>query len=164
MTEPEGIAAFEACVKTCKTHLDKSANPETLEPLIVRLLIIDACAAYEKTIQNAVNKMAERLCEPESGRYVKTLFEKFYRSSGTTRTLLATLNHMYKDEFENSVSKGKTDAYRNLVAIRNKVAHGGHTDIGMDKVVEMHNRAKVVPCVFAAILERKFRGLPLYEA
>lgn len=163
MTEQESIAAFETCVKTCKTHLDKSTNPKTLEPLIVRLLIIDACSAYEKTIHNAVNKMAERSCEPESGRYIKKLFKTFYRSSGTTWTLLKTLNHLYKDEFENSVSKGKTDAYRDIVSIRNKVAHGGHTDISIDKVVEMHNRAKVVPYVFAAILERKLRGLPIYE-
>ena len=155
----EEIAAFEKYMEACRTHLEKSSHSKTLVYPLVRLLVIDACAAYEKTMRGAVYKMAERSCRPEFGRYVKKSFEMLYRSPGTSRTLLKTLSCMYEDEFENSVSKEKQDAYKKLILTRNEVAHGGRTDIGMGEVIRMHQHARVVPIAFAAILESRVRGL-----
>lgn len=104
----EEIAAFEKYMEACRTHLEKSSHSKTLVYPLVRLLVIDACAAYEKTMRGAIYKMAERSCKPEFGRYVKKSFEMPYRSPGTSRTLLKTSSCMYEDEFENSVSKNRT--------------------------------------------------------
>lgn len=62
---PVGVAGdpldrFEECLRMCLWHLDKSVDRDTLEPLLVRLLLVAACGVYEKTIRGAVDlRMAD---------------------------------------------------------------------------------------------------------
>lgn len=161
MTDPPHIAEIEESMKWCSDHLDKRDDAKTLEPFFVRLFIIDAISSYEKTIYNAVVQRARHSCDPEFARYVERSMEMRGRPFGTTSRFLISVYHdLYKDEFENSLYKDKKDAYDKLAKLRNSIAHGGSTDIRLSKLMDMHNDAKVVPCLFASMFRRNLRGLP----
>lgn len=161
MTDPSHITEIEKSMKRCSDYLDKRADAKTLEPFLVRLLIIDAISSYEKTIYDAVVQRARHSCDPEFARYVERSMEMRGRPFGTTsRFLVSVYNDMYKDEFENSLYKEKKDAYDKLVKLRNNIAHGGSTDIRLSKLMDMHSDAKAVPCLFAFLFRRSLRGLP----
>ena len=46
------LDCFEERLGACFRHLDTSVDRDALEPLLVRLLLVAACGAYEKTIRN----------------------------------------------------------------------------------------------------------------
>lgn len=142
-------------------YLGKSADAKTLEPLFVRLFIIDAISSYERTIYDAVVQRAKNSCDPEFGRYVKKSMEKRGKPFGATwRFLLSAHTDLYRDEFENSTYKEKRNAYDKLVKLRNDIAHGGGTDMRLGELMDMHSDAKAVPCLFAVLFRRSLRGLP----
>lgn len=161
MTGPSHIVKVEKSIKWCRDYLDKRGDAKTLEPLFVRLFVIDVISSYEKTIYDAVVQRARHSCDPEFARYVARSMKMRGRPFGTTsRFLISVHNDLYKDEFENSRYKEKKNAYDKLVRLRNSLAHGGSTDIRLSKLVGMHNDAKAVPCLFASLFQRNIRGLP----
>ena len=155
------IAEIEKAMKWCSDYLSKSADVETLEPFFVRLFIIDVVSSYEKTVYNVVVQRTKYSCDPEFARYVEKSMEIRGRPFGATwRFLLSVYIDLYKDQFENSLYKAKKNAYGNLVKLRNNIAHGGGTDIRLRELMDMHNDAKAVPCLFASLFRRNLRGLP----
>ena len=77
------LECFEERLRGCLRHLDKSSDRDTLEPILVRFLLVAACGAYEKTIRGAVDLRMANSGDMEFVRYLGMATEKHKMSFGT---------------------------------------------------------------------------------
>ena len=148
---------FEKRQKMCLDHLEKSGDVETMSPIFVRLLLVDACGAYEKIIHRAVDQRAKN---SKDGKFVKYLGSVTYGHDRTFGAIsawkfLQTLNK--SDMGTGILVEEKTwKIYEKLIQHRNAVAHGEETNISLDELLHMCDIAKNVPLAFAEKLRTGF--------
>lgn len=148
---------FEKYLEVCLSHLGKSVDRDTLEPILVRFLLVAACGAYEKTIRGAVDQRMANSGDMGFVRYLGMATERHDISFGRVST----------ERFVNvlggppgtagmHLAKEAKEMHRRLLQDRHSVAHGGGTEITLDELQCMHKMAKGVPLAFAAALRYRF--------
>lgn len=160
---PVGVAGdpldcFEERLGVCLRHLATSVDRDTLEPLLVRLLLVAACGAYEKAIRGAVDLRMANSDDAEFVRYLGRTTERYGMPFGTvsTKSFMRVLEEMFDTE-DMSLAREAKETYRSLVQDRNSVAHGGETEITtLDELHCMYEMAKGVPLAFIVTLRRRF--------
>lgn len=148
---------FEERLGVCLQHLDKSGDRDALEPLLVRLLLVEACGAYEKTIRGAVDLRMENSGDMEFVRYLGTATERYNMPFGTAppRRFVSVLEGL-PGTAGMPLAKEAKEMHRRLLQGRHSVAHGGGTEITLDELQCMHKMAKGVLLAFAAALRHRF--------
>lgn len=148
---------FEECLEVCLWHLDKSVDRDTLEPILVRFLLVAACGAYEKTIRGAVDLRMANSGDMEFVQYLGMATERYNMPFGTvsTKRFMDVLDEL-SETAGMSLAKEAKEMHRRLLQDRHSVAHGGGTEIALDELQCMHKMAKGVPLAFAAALRRRF--------
>ena len=148
---------FEEYLKVCLWHLDKSADRDTLEPVLVRFLLVAACGAYEKTIRGAVDQRMKNSGDVVFVRYLGRATDRYGMAFGTVS---AGRFVRVLDELPGTagmpLAKAVKDAHDKLLQDRNSVAHGGETEITLNELQHMHRMARGVPLAFAATLRHRF--------
>lgn len=151
------LDCFEECMRVCLQHLDRSVDRDMLEPLFVKLLLVEAYGAYEKTIRGAVDLRMANSDDIEFVRYLGRATERHDMPFGTvsTKHFMVVLEGM-SDTADMHLAKEVKKTYSRLVKNRHSVAHGRKTEITLDELQCMHEMAKGVPLAFAAVLQRRF--------
>lgn len=151
------LECFEERLRVCFRHLDKSVDRDTLEPLLVRLLLVAACGAYEKTIRGAVDLRMADSGDMGFVQYLGSVTERHDMPFGVVSTerfrkALGRLPGTADMHLAGEITK----MYCRLVQDRHSVAHGGETEITLEELQCMHGMAKGVPLAFAEALRRRF--------
>ncbi len=158
--EVDPLDNFEERLQICQEMI-KKYDQKSLEQIFVRFLLMDVYGAYEKTIRDAINRRAEDSSDGEFVQYLgrsTRVFDqheqKFVRPFSTIRTssflgALKTDNTKPNMSIPGEVKK----AYAELRRARNNVAHGGETRITLDKLLQMHKKAKRAPQTLVKVLQ-----------
>lgn len=150
------LECFEERLRVCLRHLGKSVDRDTLEPLLVRLLLVAVCGAYEKTIRDAVDMRVADSGDMEFVRYLGMVTERHDMLFGTVSTERFMDVLWRVPDTTHTLAKEVKETYRKLVQNRHSVAHGGETEITLEELQCMHEMAKGVPLAFAEALRRQF--------
>ena len=151
------LDCFEERLRVCFRHLDTSVDRDTLEPLLVRLLLVAAYGAYEKTIRSVVDLRMANSNDAEFVRYLGKATERHGMPFGmvSTTMFMRVLGEMPGTVGMHLAREAKA-AYHRLAQDRHSVAHGGGTEITLDELQCMHEMAKGVPLAFVVALRRRF--------
>ena len=150
---------FERRLQICQEMI-KKCNQKSLESILVRLLLVEAYGAYEKTIRDAINRRAEDSSDDKFAQYLgraTRVFDK--RKNKFTRpfAIIRTYSFIrelktYNTTLNMSIPSDVNSAYNKLGQARNRVAHGGEIRITLEELLQMHKKAKHVPLTLVRIL------------
>lgn len=141
------LADFEEQIRLCREHLAKSDDKDSLKPLFVRLLLVGACGAYEKTMRGAVEKRANESTDKEFVQYLGKAAQRHglpFDSISIYRLMRPKGRHV----LDRLISNNAMETYEKLVKQRHAVAHGEETDVRWEEMQHMHDVAKEVPLTF----------------
>ena len=153
------LANFEERLQICQEMI-KKCNQKSLEQILVRLLLVEAYGAYEKTMRDAISRRAEDSSDDEFAQYLgraTRVFDKHKNKFTRPFAIIRTYSFIrelktYNTTPNMSIPSDVKSAYDKLCQARNRVAHGGEIRITLEELLQMHKKAKRVPLTLVRIL------------
>ena len=157
MTKPSRLREVEADMGAW-IEMVEGAHGERAERLVADYLVVSIFGAYQATIREAIVQRAVQTGDAGLGPFIKNMLNRMSMTkSDLKHNVFAVLGGRSASGLDRRVSGEALCAYECMRRQRNIAAHGGHTDIGVQKIRDLHGAAKAVVCEIERVILAKER-------
>lgn len=130
---------------------------ERAEQFVANHLVVSIFGAYQTVIRGAIVQRAVRTGDAGLGQFMENMLKKMSMTKTDLKhNILTVLAGINASDLDRRVSGEAFCAYECMRRQRNTAAHGGHADIGLQKIRDLHDIAKTVVCeIERAILTKE---------
>lgn len=147
----------ESAIEVCEKHLVATNSKSTeIENYLVRFLLVQICAEFEKTVLALIIERAARSGDQQLTRLIDSLKKRLFSSlrTGEMAGILGRLDENLKNQFNNAVNNSDAQvAFNNIVSNRHDFAHfRSVVQMSFNDLLKDYARSKKVLEEFANVL------------
>ena len=138
---------LDADLKLCREHLKitKSRGTE-IESFLTRFLLVHICSKYEMEVKNIITNRVKQTGDKEVISFTEGSIARIrnIKTSDLRGKVLKKFSEDCLGRFDKNIRKEALARYENIIANRDRCAHGSSINMTFDELVISHKKAKEV--------------------